>query len=823
LLCLLAAALAACSGGAATTPNPNAAATATVDAYAGPPPTSPDVEAFKINLWQNINGSNRCGNCHKAGGQSPMFARSDDVNQAYSAALTVVNLSQPSQSTMVMKVAGGHNCWLSSPQACADILTTWIQNWAGGSTGASAGSTQIQLTAPVVRSVGPSKVYPLDPSLFSTTVYPLLTQFCSRCHSESAATPQQPYFASSNLPEAYADAQPKMNLNDPTLSRFYVRLGTESHNCWATTPGGPVDCAGSAARMLAAIQAFANGVPVTPVDPTLVISKALLLTDGTVASGNGRFDGDVIARWTFKEGTGVTAYDTSGVDPGMDLTISGNTTWVGGWGLDFGSPGGKAQASTATSSKLYNRITPNGAYSVELWAAPANVTQTKAYMATYSGGTTLRNFTLGQNAMQYQGFARSSVSDTDGSPAMLTAAANMNAQASLQHVVMTYDATNGRKFYVNGVYTGDVDTLTGGALNNWDTSFAFLLGNETTGDRPWQGVIKFAAIHDQALTLAQVQQNYAAGVGENYYLLFDVSALTGMPQSYIEFQATQYDSYSYMFYKPTFISLNPNAVPPSIPIQGMYLGINGAEAPVGQAYSTLNTTVSAANYSPTTGQVLSTVGTVIALENGPASDLFFLSFDLIGTQTHVRTLPTPTVTAATPAAPVSDIGMHVFNELNASMASITAESAATPAIATTYQSVQQQLPAAPDITGFLSSNQIGIAQLAVQYCDSLVNDPVAEPAFFPGLNLNQTPASAFGTNAGMDLVITPLIDSPALGLNLATQPTDPQVRTELYSLITGLVNCSASDPTCVQTPTRTKTIVTAACAVVLGSANVLIK
>jgi hypothetical protein len=75
----------------------------------------------------------------------------------------------------------------------------------------------------------------------------------------------------------------------------------------------------------------------------------------------------------------------------------------------------------------------------------------------------------------------------------------------------------------------------------------------------------------------------------------------------------------------------------------------------------------------------------------------------------------------------------------------------------------------------------------------------------------------------MDLVITPLINSPAVGTNLATQPTDPQIRTELYSLMTALVNCSATDPTCVQTPTRTQTITKAVCATVLGSATTLIK
>jgi len=814
--------LVACSGGVPTTQNPDTA-TAAASVYAGPAPASADVEAFKVNLWQNINMASRCGGCHKAGGQSPMFARADDVNQAYSAALTVVNLTQPNQSTMVVKVAGGHNCWLSSPQACADILTTWIQNWAGGGAGGAGGTTQIQLTAPADQAVGPTKQFPADSTLFSTTVYPLLSKFCSRCHSPNATVPQSPYFASSNVDQAYVAAQPKINLNTPNLSRFYVRLDTESHNCWATTPGGPVDCAGSAAAMLAAIEAFANAVPLTPVDPTLVVSRALTLYAGTVASGANRYDADTIARWMFKEGTGSTAFDTSGVDPAINLTLSGNTSWDSAWGLIFGTGGAKAQGSTATSSKLYSAIAASGQYSLELWAAPANVTQTNAFMASYSGGTTLRNFTLAQDAMQYQAYARSTASDANGAPPLTTAAANMNAQAALQHIVLTYDPTNGRKLYVNGNFTGDVDTLTGGTLANWDNTFAILLGNETTNDRPWQGEIRFAAVHKSALNVAQIQENYAAGVGQVYYLLFDVSALTGVAQSYIMFTASQYDNYSYLFDKPTFISLNPKAQPGTIPIQGLYLGINGQEAPVGQAYATLNTSVTDANYSPTAGQLLSSVGTVIAMQLGPASDLFFLSFDQIGTHSHVRTAPTPVAATPTDLAPSADIGLHVYDEINASYAAITGESPGLSAINTTYLTVQQQLPTVPNIQGFLPSQEIGISQLSIQYCNALVNDPTLEPAFFPGLNLNQSPAQAFGTNAGMDLVITPLINSPAVGSNLASQPTDPQIRTELYSLITQLVNCSASDPTCVQTSTRTQTITKAVCATVLGSATTLIK
>ncbi len=526
LLVCLVLALNACSGGAATTSNPSPQ-TVTSASYSGPAPATADVQAFRINLWQNINSSSRCGNCHND-------------------ALGVVNLSQPDQSRMVIKVAGGHNCWLASPQACADILTTWIKNWAGG---VSSGGTQIQLVAPVDKSVGSTKVFPASANdngsaSFAQTVYPLLSQFCSRCHSASATTPQTPYFASSDVDEAYAAAQAKINLDTPSLSRFYVRLHDESHNCWVTAGDVAVSCPKSSATMLAAIQAFVDGIVPTQVDPALVLSKALTLYDGTIASGGNRYDTGVIAKWQFKEGMGTIADDTSGVDPALNLTLAGDTSWVGGWGVSFGPNGGEARGGAA-SRKLYDSIKNTGEYSVEVWVAPANVAQEDAYMASYSGGTAARNFTMGQHAYQYEMFNRSSATDANGSPSLLTSDVDRDAQASLQHVVLTYDAINGRRLYVNGNYTGDVDPEKGGTLGNWDDTFVFLLGNETSGNRKWQGTVRFAAVYNRALTQEQVQQNFAAGVGERYFLLFNVSALTGVNQAYVMFEVSRYDSYSY--------------------------------------------------------------------------------------------------------------------------------------------------------------------------------------------------------------------------------------------------------------------------------------
>lgn len=811
----MALALTACSGGGpATTSLPNAQ-TASAATYTGPAPSTADVQAFKVNLWQYIDTPDRCGNCHHAGGQTPQFARADDVNLAYSAALTVVNLAQPDQSLMVQKVAGGHNCWLSSAQACADIITTWIKNWAGGAT---AGATQIKLQAPPIRSVGSSKTFPANATdngnaSFAQTIYPLLSQFCSRCHNANAATPQTPYFASSDLNEAYANAQAKINLDTPTLSRFYVRLHDESHNCWVVPGDSAVSCPKSAAAMLAAIQAFVGGIAPTQVDPSLVLSKAVILYDGTVASGANRYDSGIIAKWQFKEGTGSTVYDTSGVDPALNLALSGDTSWVGGWGVSFGANGGAARGGAA-SAKLYNLIKSGGEYSLELWAAPANVTQQDAYMASYSGGTTSRNFTLGQHAMDYEMLARSSASDANGGPALLTADANMIAQASLQHLVLTYDPVNGRRLYVNGNFSGDVDPTKGGTVGNWDNSFIFLLGNETSGDRKWQGVIRFAAVYNHALTAEQVQQNFAAGVGERYYLLFNVSELTGISQAYVMLQASLYDSYSYLFTNPTFISLDPAVKPGSIPIKGLRIGINGAEASVGQAYARLNTTVTSAGYGPGTGQLLSSIGTVIGLEKGPGSDMFFLSFDQIGTHTHVRTYPVVPLPVAADQPESPQLGVRVFNEINASLAGITGVSMNDPGVKSTYLLVEQQLPSVPTLESFLASNQVGIAQMAIQYCDSLVSSAGAS-RFFPGLNFNAPPATAF---ANTDALLNPLIAN-AIGTNLATQPNDADVRAEVNNLVTLLSSCGAS----CATPARTQTIAKAACAAVLGSGPLLIK
>ncbi|MEN7342909.1 MAG: LamG domain-containing protein [Pseudomonadota bacterium] len=795
----------ACSGGAETQVNPVTSLPPSTG-YNGPAPATADVQSFKLNVWDNIQAEAGCGDCHGTDGQAPTFARADDINLAYEAANTVVDLTSPEDSRLTTKVGGGHNCWSASDSVCADLMTTWITGWAGDLV--AGGGRTINLEAPVIKDPGASKNFPADATLFSQTVHPVLTQYCSECHTSSAAVAQGPYFAEADLETAYDAAKPKIKLDDPATSRLVVRLREEFHNCWD-------DCLANANEMQSAIEAMANSISPTEVDPTLTISKALTILDGVAASGGSRYEANAIATYEFKTGEGNIAYDTSGVSPSLDLTLSGDVSWVGGYGITIAN--GKAQGRTADSKKLHDMIKSTGEYSVEAWVVPANVSQEESRIVSYSAGQDARNFTLGQTLYDYTFANRSDVTDGNGMPAINTPSNDEILQATLQHVVANYDPVNGRSIYVNGELINIVDEQGGGSIADWDDTFAFVLGNEVSSDGLFAGTFRFVAIHNRILTPEQIFQNFDAGVGEKFYLLFSVSHLVDVPEAYILLEVSQFDNFGYLFNAPHFISLDDTATFSGIPIQGIRVGINGSEAPVGQAYRTVDTMLDSALFEEL-GQPLSSLGTVFAQEQGPEGDEFFLTFDVLGDNVNVRTDAVPL--APPPPAdldPVADIGIRTFEEIAATMAQVTTVPRTNPDVQATYELVRQQMPSEATFGGFLASHQVGIAQLSVEYCNALVTDTTRRAAFFPGLDFNASPSVALGNAAGRSLMIDPLVDS-IVGVNLTSQPDRAIIETELNNLIDRLSTCGNS---C--SADRTQTIGIAVCSATLGSAAMLVQ
>ncbi len=864
-ICALTAILVACGGsggGSSGTTTPTTPGGGTgggssapeVINYNGPAPSSDEVQRYRNAIWSNIALASRCGGCHIDGGSAtPTFARTDDINAAYAEAVNnnLINTSNPSNSRLATKVGEGHNCWLTNAGSCAAQMATWVSQFSnvGGDT-SFLGALNLQ--EPTLRTVGDSKQFPAlatdgGASSFANTVYPLLNQYCGGCHAPDSATQQQPYLGGNNSnsgvtdPEdvtvSYEAARTRINLGDgarsvsDSLSRLIVRLRDERHQCWDSTR--------CVTDMHSAIQAFSNGITPVSVDPALVVSRELNLDeDGQAASGGGRVETNVIAKWDFRDNSSNpstrTADDTSGVSPPLTLNLIGDVEWSGAAG-GVRINDGKLQGSTTTSAKLYDRIIASGEYSIEAWVVPLNITQDgPARIVTYSGATDRRNFMLGQTTYDYDFQARSSVTDADGLPALSTPMADEVLQATLQHVVATYSATDGRRIYVNGELVTADDPEGPGNFNSWDRNFALVVGDEVSNDNQWQGTVRLLAIHDRAISEADIRTNFDIGVGQKFYLLFYISDHISIPRSYIVMEVEQFDSHSYLFNEPFFVSFEPGVTITDVPIQGIRIGINGQEASAGQAYANLDETITQAEVDANEGrQVLSDIGAVIGVDQGAERDNFFLTFDLLGSEQYVRVEATPT--AQNPVADNDknqwDIGIKTFDEINEALSGLTGISKTTPSIASTFDTVRQQLPIDEDIEGFSAAQQMAVTQLSVVYCKALVDQESAlsSSSYFENFDFGATPTVALGGagSVGRGQIISPLLDSLlANTVRTNDQPDIADTQSELDSLITTLLdNCDNNSciPPGSSSTSRLNDIVTATCASAFASGMMLIQ
>ncbi len=592
--------------------------------------------------------------------------------------------------------------------------------------------------------------------MFEATLYPLVrdqNNFCVGCHE----TGQDPTFASADATIAYnaVVTQQKVNLGNPELSRIYLRPKNDRHNC-----GGDVVCDRIAADFLAAIQdwaaqASAGGPP--PGAGLPVVSAMMTFADAMVG-GAARADANAIAMFNFSEGTGDVTMDTGGVGTPIALQIEG-MDWVEGGGLRNVS--GKAQASEADSRKLFEMIAAGNEYTVEAWLISDNTAQDgPARIVSYSQDTAVRNFTLGQNAIYYQLRNRSAATGANGTPALESL--DPQVDIVLQHVVTTFDAASGRKVYINGqlsIEENTADTL------DWLDNQILVLGNEVTNNRLWQGILRFVAIHNSALTSAEVQQNFDAGAGNIVTMRFDVSSVIGQA-AYIDMQFAQIDAAGYLFAKPTFVS---DAT--GIAVKNIRIAVNGRVPVAAQPFRRIDRIVSQS------ATELSPLGAIIPAELGLDDDQFHLEFELLGNQNGLAELVPPSAPPAPlPDEPEPELGLRTFSQINDTMSSLTGINPNQNVVLASYTELRDSLPTTPYLLSFAAAQQIAIQRLATTYCGAIVNDSANCDNFFGACSIDGN---------AKDQVATVLYDR-LIGDNIANQPDRADVATEIVRIVDDL-------------------------------------
>jgi len=182
--------------------------------------------------------------------------------------------------------------------------------------------------------------------------------------------------------------------------------------------------------------------------------------------------------------------------------------------------------------------------------------------------------------------------------------------------------------------------------------------------------------------------------------------------------------------------------------------------------------------------------------------------------------------------PASAIGVRTFDEISASIATLTGVSQNEPGVKAAVDEVRQSLPAVPQIDAYVSSHQAAIGQLAIEYCHALIENPTLRSATFPGFNFTTTPAAAF---ANENALFDPLLNRTLGLVQLTHQPDKATARTELHNMVNGYPDnpalsgvvraglLNALPPGQTNDDARTRAIAKAVCASVVGSAAMLVQ
>ncbi len=793
------------------------------------------ITAFSSDLHPVL--INRCGSCHSGSAdepeETPNFAH-QDATAAYSVLTSnnLINLTDTADSRLIEKVLSMHKCFQPACDSWADEIQTGIDKLA--STVPVNNGTQEPDESDGMNGTDEMDVTEQDTMLesqiiaFSDNLQPVLLERCSLCHAgledDPAGTPD---FAHQDAATAYSviTSNTLVNLGNPANSRLVKKILT-LHKCTQPT------CDSWAGEIQTGVEGWANALADTStgtgMSGTRIVSKPLTLAQGIKDEGMGRVEDAIIAKYEFKTGSGQTALDTSGVAPTLDLTLSADVNWIPARGIEITDPNAtevsKAVGTAADSKKLFDKIAgPDGSkqYSIEAWIINDNTAiDGPARIVSYSQNAQNRNFTMGQDTSYYNFRNRSDMTGANGSsPALESDNDAGDLKPQLQHVVFTFDTTNGRNIYVNGnktVYERvESDPAVPADISNWNDGYTFVLGNEVSNNvkRQWLGKMLFVGIHDRALTAEEVLQNALEGIGDKYILEFDISEsldTSGNTTSKISLVVSELDEYSYVFGTPTLFT---DIAVPNIPVKNIRIAVNDNVPAVAQTFRNVDMTVTSNDTE------LSSLAAVIPKDTGTETDNFSLVFEVLGNNSNVvieqnpSPVPDMSVNETSP-----EYGVRTFAQINNTMAVLTGVDKSVTR--ETYEDIEQQLPGTPNLGSFVSANQIGIAKLSLEYCDALVENNTLRTSFFGSTFEFTSPVvTAFSNQEKRDIVISNLVNK-MVGTNLSSQPSLMEVQPELDQLIDELsASCNvAADCDAA----RTRTIVKAACASVLASATVSI-
>jgi len=208
-----------------------------------------------------------------------------------------------------------------------------------------------------------------------------------------------------------------------------------------------------------------------------------------VLSTAGNASAELVAYWKFDEGSGTTAFDSSG--NGLDGTLMGDTQWAAGkmgGALEFDGDGDYVDCGNNELFDITDELT------VSAWVNIRSVTA--AWMAVVTKGDSAWRISI-NNTTQGMHFAFE-----DGTRGWQ--AANSTTELPLNewhHVCGTYDLKNGARIYLDGVLEGTNPDILGITHSTYNV---YIGENEQAVNRWWDGFIDDIQLYNHALTEGEI-------------------------------------------------------------------------------------------------------------------------------------------------------------------------------------------------------------------------------------------------------------------------------------------------------------------------------
>ena len=239
------------------------------------------------------------------------------------------------------------------------------------------------------------------------------------------------------------------------------------------------------------------------IDEVRLYSGALTGAQVAQLYGSG---GGLIGYWSFDEGKGTTAADSSG--GGHNGTVNG-ASWIAG------ETNSALSFNGSTSDVATSPIALANTFSVSAWVNPSGGQTSYARIAEtqYNAG-----LYLGVNASgtQYKWIVNNAAGGTGGCGRALGCAEGGVVTAGWHLVTGTYDGATGR-LYVDGTLVAS-ETFTAPPNTNFPLYIGRYYGANGYG---WKGGIDEVRLYSRAITGAEVAQLYGGGGGLIGYWPFD--------------------------------------------------------------------------------------------------------------------------------------------------------------------------------------------------------------------------------------------------------------------------------------------------------------